>query len=203
MTIAMQEEARKWEKTLVPAAPPSGQPYPRLVLRTPGFVEIKPHTLTGIKAGLKQLGKRLENATPKADTGVLATYLAVDSGGRPLPTGKAKYLRVYAVLVNRTPTPTLAQYRLPRLWHYLGMAPLPERIEHPSVDHPGAFGFAVEKVVQQQVMNVVSLQTPKKKWTPGGGSRPGPDMTYDELADFYRELAHELRDPRYADREVA
>jgi len=201
MTIAMQEsEARKWATTLGPNAPrQKGPAHPTLVLRTPGYVEIKPHTLTGIKSGLKQLGERLENAKPKLESGVLATYLGVDAGGNPVRTGRARSVRVYAVLVNRVPKPTLAQYGRPEQWHYLGVAPLPDTIDHPPVDHAPAFGWAVEPVVQRRVSLLVKLETPGRKWKSLGGPGRGPDMQYTELAEFYRELAHELRDPLYAE----
>jgi hypothetical protein len=195
MTIAMQEsEVRKWATTFLPPATSPGQ---SLTLRTPGYVEIKPHTLSGIRSGLAQLGARLEKAN--LPTGVLATYVGTDSRGNPLSKGVAKYLRVYAVVVNAKPKPTLAAYNQPGKWHYLGYTRLEPTMSHPPVDHAPAFGWAVEPVVQERVKLAVALATPQRKWTTAGGPAPGPDMTYSELADFYRELARELRDPLYAE----
>ena len=67
------------------------------------------------------------------------------------------------------------------------------------MDHAPAFGWAVEPVVQERVKLAVALATPQRKWTTGGGPAPGPDMTYSELADFYRELSRQMRDPLYAE----
>ncbi|MFK4088245.1 hypothetical protein ACI2LF_29300 [Kribbella sp. NPDC020789] len=200
MTIATQEsEARNWATDLGPAAPRQGQAHARLVLDKPGFVEIKPHTRSGIKSGLTQLARRLRTAN--LTCGVLATYLGVGPGAAPIRKGKARFVRVYGVLVDLTvtPVPVVAQYSRAAQWHYLGLAPLPDKIDHPPVDHAPAFGWAVEPVVQRQVMNIVTLRTPKKTWTPMGGPGHGPDIMYTELAGFYRELAHELRDPLYAE----
>ncbi len=200
MTIAMQEEARKW----FPLGPGAGRPglaAAALVLTAPGLVEIKPHTATGIRAGLKQLFDRLKKQGLK--TGVLATYVGADSAGRRLPKGRAKCLQVYAALVHAAPppavAPTLAQYSRPGVWHDLGLTPLLDKIDHPRVDHAPAFGWAVEEVVQRQVKKMIKLQTRQKLWTPLGGPGHGADMRFDELAEFYRELAHELRDPLYAE----
>ncbi|MET7280727.1 hypothetical protein ABZS29_20985 [Kribbella sp. NPDC005582] len=200
MSIATAEsEARNWATDLVPAAPPRGQAHAKLVLDKPGFVEIKPHTRSGIRSGLTQLARRLKKAN--LTCGVLATYLGVGPGAAPVKKGKARFVRIYAVLVDLTvtPTPTVLQYSRPAQWHYLGLAPLPDKLEHPPVDHAPAFGWAVEPVVQRQVMNIVTLKTPKKTWTPLGGPGHAPDLMYTELADFYRELANELRDPLYAE----
>ncbi|WP_433158553.1 hypothetical protein [Kribbella sp. CA-247076] len=195
MTITSQEsEVRNWVTNILP---PATSPGRGLNLTTPGFVEIKPHTLSGIRSGLTQLGARLAKAN--FPTGVLATYLGTDSRGNPLRKGKATHLRVYGVLVNATPKPTLAQYNRPGKWHYLGTSTLRDTISHPPVDHAPAFGWAVEPVVQAQVKLGVALSTPKRLWTLGGGPAAGPDMTYSELAGFYRELARELRDPLYAE----
>lgn len=200
MSIATEEsEARNWATDLVPAAPPRGQAYARLVLDKPGFVEIKPHTRTGIRSGLTQLARRLKKAN--LTCGVLATYLGVGPGAAPVQRGKASFVRIYGLVVDLTvtPTPTVTQYSRRAQWHYLGLARLPDKLEHPPVDHAPAFGWAVEPVVQRQVMNLVTLKTPKKTWTPMGGPGHGPDMMYTELADFYRELANELRDPLYGE----
>jgi hypothetical protein len=201
MTITTQEEARKWF-ALGPGAGRPGLPPGALVLTDPGLVEIKPHTATGIRAGLKQLAARLDKANLKS--GVLATYMGADSLGRRLSLGRPKCLHVYATVVNatppRTPTPSLAQYSHPGRWHDLGLTPLPDKIDHPRVDHAPAFGWAVEPVVQRHVAaSRITLRTPLRKWTPLGGPGAGADMKYDELADFYRELAHELRDPLFAE----
>ena len=195
MTITPQEsEVRNWATSFLP---PASSPGRSLTLRTPGYVEIKPHTMSGIRSGLAQLGARLEKAN--LPSGVLATYVGTDSRGNPLSKGMAKYLRVYAVVVNAKPKPTLAAYNQPGRWHYLGFTKLEPTMSHPPVDHAPAFGWAVEPVVQERVKLAVALATPQRKWTTAGGPAPGPDMTYSELADFYRELAHELRDPLYAE----
>jgi hypothetical protein len=167
-------------------------------------MEIKPHTTTGIRAGVRQIGDRLEAAcrtTGVAPTGVLVTYVGVDAAGRPIRTGRAKAVHVYGAKVDLKcgQRPTVAQYNQPGVWYFLGSAPLPDKLDHPPVDHAPAFGWAVEPVVQQQVMKTVRLQTPQRKWTPKGGPGHGADIEYTELAEFYRELARELRDPFYAE----
>ncbi|MGY4769094.1 hypothetical protein ACXC9Q_19445 [Kribbella sp. CWNU-51] len=198
MTTLQESEARTWSP-LGPAAPRPGQPHPRLVLTAPGFVEIKPHTASGIKSGLTQLAGRLRGAG--RTVGVLATYLGVDARGRPIRTGRPGFVRVNATLVDlgTTPVPTTAQYSRPAQWFYLGLAPVPPKVDHPPVDHAPAFGWAVEPIVQRQVMQMAHLQTKNRRWVPLGGPGRGPDIEYSELAQFYRELAHELRDPLYAE----
>lgn len=196
MTIAMQKPAlRKWF-----ALGPGALPPDKLVLSVPGLVEIKPHTVTGIRSGLKQLAARLHTAN--MPIGVLATYVGADSLGRRLPRGKPKCLHVYAALVKatppRTPPPTLAQYSDPSKWYDLGLTSLLDKIDHPDVKHAPAFGWAVEPVVQRHVAKMIKLPLPRK-FTPLGGPGHGADMSYTELAEFYRELANELRDPLYAE----
>lgn len=195
-TTMWESEARKWSP-LRPWAPPGSRSYPRLTLRTPGVVEIKPHTETGIRAGLEQVARRLR----RRGKGVLATYMGTDSRGNPVLVGRATHVRVYATLVdldvNKHPTPE--QYNQPNQWYALGLAEVPPKIDFPPVDHAPMFGWAIESVVQKQVKAAVTLATAKKKWTTLGGPGHVADMRYRELAEFYGELGRQLRDPFYAE----
>jgi hypothetical protein len=143
----------------------------------PGIAEIKPHTPTGIAAGERQLRRR---KAPPGRQRWLLTYVVVSQPS----SGKAGRARVLAYHV--TPTGKNGPWDL-------GDAVIPDKIPFPHPRNPAFFGMAIEPIVRQQF----------KGWLPGGstlrrgtgGARRGVDVKWNELAQYYAELASETGDP--------
>jgi hypothetical protein len=127
----------------------------------------------------------------------LVTYLPVDPARRATQTSNATHVRVFAVrFANSTDvagvTPAAALRN--RRWLDLGMIAIPTlqlpRAPHPAAPFPGAddaipFGVAIEPLVHQRFVTcVVKHPNPRKPWN--------IDLVWNELAEFYSELAQEL-----------
>jgi hypothetical protein len=179
-------EARDWSAFGV-----TPTPVTRLTqIQRPGLAEIKPHTPTGIRKGLKQLRDRVKSHPGREMW--LVTYKGTDASGLANPpTGMADGLQVFARCFNVTTRD------LDGPWYKLGFLRLNRIMQHPPVDHPGMFGMAVERRVYDLFTSQLPLNRRAQAGT--GGSLPGPDVLWSELAALYAELARELRDPFYAE----
>lgn len=170
---AYDSEVFRW------VAPPPLHRHP-LPIKKPFIAEIKPHTKSGIAAGVRQLRGR---AVPPDHQRWLVAYrvLAEPKSGTP---GR---IRVFAYRV----APDGGRQGP---WD-LGEGIIPVKIGFPRINQPAFFGMAVEPIVGAVF---------RRWWPPGvtrvggtGGVRPGPDVMGTELAYFYAELANETADPRF------
>jgi hypothetical protein len=170
----IEYEAFNW------VSPPalSGQ---QLRITRPGIAEIKPHTKHGIPAGVRQLRGRTSKGPLKGLDMWLVTYLAV-----PQKTLTPSRIRVLVYKVE--PTGPLG-----RPWD-LGEKVLPATMPFPKTDNPGFFGMAVEDCVRQKFLPVLKAGG-RSVFGGTGGARWGPDVRWNELANFYAELANETGDP--------
>lgn len=156
-----------------------------------GFAEIKPHSRSGIEDGLEQLAKSDRKHADGRPPMALITYLPIDPSGRPVSTGRAERAKVFAVPYSG---PGTVNSYLSKDWYLIGEIPV-QRVVVLKVDQPGLFGAAIEERVRRCFRTVVLQNTglnPGRKFTGGGGPGHGPDVLWNELAAFYRELAAEL-----------
>jgi hypothetical protein len=177
--------------TTISQAPPLA---PRLVLATgPGFAEIKKHNRDGIGDGLLQLrtGVRQLHATgaPRRQP-YLITYLPVDKDGVGSEKPDATHLRVFAIDFSAGIPPSTAGV-LQRTWMSVGKIPIPRKARPflSSARQAHRFGREVEGAVRHLFLSKVVNKTRR------GGRKPSHDVIWDELAEFYSELARELTPP--------
>jgi hypothetical protein len=160
----------------------------------PGVAEIKKHNYNGKYDGLTQL----RNPKIAADRlRYLVTYLPLDASKSPTDLSGAEYVQVYAVHFPPTTNPKTkavvgtAVPTTPRQiagpWMNLGLIKLPKSsVWFPSVHHADQFGNAVEEAVRRRFLwKVVNPR-------PGGRKGYPQDIIWQELAEFYSELAREL-----------
>jgi hypothetical protein len=157
-----------------------------------GVAEIKPHSWSGLRAGLKQLARRTSTG-PRA----LITYLPVDRSGKTVPAGQAAAVRVFATMY--APSTSLADYLAKAQWWDLGSLGLPGMMPFPVVQNGGFFGMAVENGVRNHFTTKVLNPSTRKVAAGTGGHQHGADVQWQELAELYAELARQLRDPAYAE----
>jgi len=159
-----------------------------------GKAEIKPHNLNGIRAGLEQLADQPAKP-PFAGPRMLITYRPVDADDKAVNAGQPVSVQVYATdyVAGVTASDLLNRYK----WWFLGKVPVPKRVTV-KLENRGVFGAVMEGPVRRLFRGTVLL--PPRKLEPGtGGWRHGPDVVWKELAELYRELAQEMRDPFYAE----
>ena len=189
------------------AHPPTILPGTKfLAYSGPGFVEIKPHTVSWIRAGLEQLaGYRATRpgktpylltytyrATPDRDTSVFTGYLLKPLGS-VLDFAQA---RNKAKEDKKKPP---AWYPVPKLgpaawlgklgpWWPLGTHPVPELTfgRWGEVAGPGAIGSMLEYPLRKKFLE---MHVPKEDLTEKKASGgPGPDIVFLEVAEFLYEL---------------
>ncbi len=180
---------RQWD----PMPKPSGTPLP---VRSKGIGEIKPHYGPSRREGMKQLCEKAK----RGDEKWLVTYVGLDSLHRPLPFGRPSFLRVAAQKITCTKDPNAATKKIGRpvgKLIVLDDVELDQKIAYPSVNEPGFFGHAAEKVAQAAFKR--ALPKDRKPHPGTGGPRPGPDLMWDELAALYSELAELVPDPLFAE----
>jgi hypothetical protein len=157
-----------------------------------GFAEIKKHNSDGISQGLNQLRTSNEKRYRQR---YLITYLPLNRTGRPADARKATKLRVFALrFKHHKDLPPPGERTLQRrAWMDLGIIQLPEKsawFPFPSGGRDDQFGNAVEEAVRQRFIQTVVKNRPNPQH--GGARGSTHDVLWDELADFYRELAAEL-----------
>jgi hypothetical protein len=162
-------------------SPRTGLQSGRPVISKPGIAEIKPHTRHGIPAGIRQLLTRSSKDPYRGREMWLVTYTAV-----PRISLTPRSIRVLVYKVD--PKGNLGPH-----WD-LGERTLPATMQFPKTDNPAFFGMAVEDLVRQKFRP--ALLAGGRQVAPGtGGARRGPDVDWQELANFYAELANETGDP--------
>ena len=160
--------------------------------------EIKPHTASGIRAGLSQLYSR-SLQFPNAPLWLI-TYVALGADGKPIRRGRASAVAIYARKVKWPSRPRATKdsvVRAPELGdlYTVGTKSLRALIPYPHVDEPGFFGQAVERDVRAHVFSKAT----REAYSGTGGSLPGPDLRWHELAALYGELARLMADPLFAE----
>jgi hypothetical protein len=165
----------------------------------PGFAEIKKHNAAGLREGLAQL--RFARPRYMAGRGepadrerYLITYVPVhltkNRTGKvidvPDETTSATHVHVYAVRFdNARSVPTTVPELIGRTWMDLGRILIPPAIGFPRPNEPARFGSRIEGHVRRQFITcVVKHPNPRKPWN--------IDVVWNELAEFYSELAREL-----------
>ncbi|WP_396911257.1 hypothetical protein [Mycolicibacterium sp.] len=125
---------------------------------------------------------------------MVITYLPVDGSGTPVKTGRASAVRIFARAVT-WPSNARSSAKLGPPTYDLGTKSLAATISYPRVDEPGSFGAVVEKDVRRHVY----AKTGRKAIRGAGGSLPGPDARWQEIANLYGELARLTGDPYFAE----
>jgi hypothetical protein len=156
---------------------------------TRGIVEIRPHSDTARRRGAVQLVNRRNDPRWASHDPWLVTYVALDSSGRPVVRGRPQQLRVWA-----------QHYPGGRAGDVfdLGHVQLPATMPFPRVDLPGFFGSAVEEPIRAHLTALLATRG-RQVDRATGGATPGPDLTWQEIAEMYAELAQELRNPFLAE----
>lgn len=182
MTTTSRPAAREEE-----LAPAPTRTAPLVRATGPGFAEIKKHNRNGMRGGLAQLRRRHEPSATRDLPRYLITYLPLDSGGQPTDTGVASQVSAFAVRFDNwrgVPTTPGAI----RTWMRLGEIELPPvSARFPSVRDEAGFGREVEKLVRRRFVEKVVAPT-----RPRGRKGYPYDVVWNELAEFYSELAREL-----------
>jgi hypothetical protein len=197
------------------APPPTMSPYAFPKYAGPGYVEIKPHTVNGIRNGLAQLYKNKKGFTgsykkgKKPIAGVKAHLLTYTYEASPAPRGST--LRAY--LLEPTPKalddnvataggrrdPVTASEQKAWLeslgpwWTLLHRNPVEEQTFGQWVSHagPSAAGLMLENQLRNAFIEKYGVPGPKMKAPPSGGrvaSAGGADIDFLELAEFFYEL---------------
>lgn len=176
----------------MPLAPattrPSDRPTPRIT--GPGLAEIKPHHPRAIREGLGQLHARLRGPYTRHPDYWLLTYRAQPAGADRPSSVRIVAHRIDPQALGRL-GPAGDRSRLITATTEFD-APLPPVIRFPPTSQPAMFGMAVEDVVRSAFGK--RFRRVADRALPAGGNRPGPDVLWKELAEFYRELAAETGD---------
>ncbi|WP_433612653.1 hypothetical protein [Prescottella agglutinans] len=154
----------------------------------PGIAEIKPHSKSGEAAGLRQLARRAEDPRFRDSQKWLVTYLPVRMDGSVAQSGRATRVRVFAGEVRGGKV--MSRFDL-------GATDVPPSVPFPRIDETAFFGMAIEDVVRKRFATWLPAPRRDKLRKKTGGSRIGPDMIWNEIANFYSALARELGDELY------
>lgn len=156
-------------------------------IKSSGYAEIKPHHLRGMRAGMCQLA-----LNPDTGTRILITYLPVRNG-HPVETGTPDGVRVLARKFVQFTNATVLEN--PNEWWDIGSVPPPKNV---TLNDRQKFGLAIEEPVRQ-LFHAQVIKHPRTIRRSPSNYRTGPDVLWNELADFYAELGRELRDPLYTE----
>ena len=157
----------------------------------PGFAEIKKHNSAGIKSGLEQLRR---SSRPGNEPCYLITYMSRNRARERTDVGVVVDIQVFAIRFEKKSEVPFLWSDLNRLtWMNLGLIKLPKESPwFPPVGWTDAFGYAVEEAVRRRFIEKVVKKRPDAQR--GGLGRPPSthDVIWNELAEFYSELAREL-----------
>jgi hypothetical protein len=156
----------------------------------PGKAEIKKHNDDGIRDGLRQLGARIGPAAGRRTISAgqpryLITYRPVTVTRPGAPTVLA--VDVYAIgFPAGTPVADSVAAVMRMRWLKLGRVLVPALPPGPASQYDARLGRAVESRVRSLFID--KIVRPRQGALRGWAH----DVVWDELADFYRELAAEL-----------